>query len=119
MYKETAFIPKIMNKVDDLIIANDGVTQGQQTSMSFFSFEVQEIPKYANLPTSFISGQKSIFIRFGSKKIRYFERISRFPLRRHTHKQTYTGKVSIVSFTAKIYTIVKFRIRNHPFQMQN
>ena len=55
MYKETSYIPKICNRMGKSIIAKHGVTQGRQTSTSFFSFEVQDMTKSVNVPASILN----------------------------------------------------------------
>ena len=55
MYEETFYIPKLCNRMGKAISAKHRVTQGRQTSTSFFSFEVREMPKSINVPRSIIN----------------------------------------------------------------
>ena len=60
MYEETSYIPKICNKIGNAIVAKHGVTQGRQTSTSFFSFEVQDMPKNVDITLSILHNQSVI-----------------------------------------------------------
>ena len=55
MYEETSYIPKLGNKIGESIVAKHGVTQGRQTSTSFFSFEVQDMAKSISAPGSIMN----------------------------------------------------------------
>ena len=55
MYEQTSYIPKLCNKMGESILAKHGVTQGRQTSTSFFRFEVQDMGKNINIPNSIIN----------------------------------------------------------------
>ena len=50
MYEETFYFPILYNRMGKVISAKHGVTQGRQTSTSFFSFEVREMPNSINVP---------------------------------------------------------------------
>ena len=52
MYRETSYIPRIGNRIGEAIVAKHGVTQGRQTSSLFFSFEVHDLAKSINCPSS-------------------------------------------------------------------
>ena len=51
MYRETSYVPKLRNRIGNSIVAKHGVTQGRQSSTSFFSFEVQEMKDYIKIPS--------------------------------------------------------------------
>ena len=55
MYNETFYVPKLCNRIGEEILAKHGVTQGRQTSTSFFSFEVQDMAKCITVPESCIN----------------------------------------------------------------
>ena len=56
MYNETFYIPKLGNRMGKSILAKHGVTQGRQSSTSFFSFEIQDMARSIEIPNSKLNG---------------------------------------------------------------
>ena len=55
MYEETNYVPKLCNRMGEAIVAKHGVTQGRQSSTSFFSFEVSDLKKSISAPKSILN----------------------------------------------------------------